>query len=487
MKKKITVASIGLLAILVAVTLLRAARFTSRQIQVPRADAILLDGHPIAERLARAIQYKTISDRAFSPLAVAEFKRFHTFLANAFPLVHAHLTKEIVGENSLLFTWTGQDASLRPILLMGHMDVVPVDSSTESDWTYPPFSGRIADGFVWGRGTMDDKVNVLGILEAAEYLLAKGFKPRRTLYFAFGHDEEIGGSHGAAMIAALLKQRHVDLDYVLDEGGNILDGIIPDVNTPVALIGIAEKGYVSLQLTVETPGGHASTPPDHTAIGILSSAIVKLESSPFPARLSAPLRQMFAFIGPEMPWPKPFIFANLWLFDPLIRRQFAESPLTNAAIRTTLAPTVFHSGVEENVLPVRATATVNARILPGDTIRGAVERMRRVIHDPRVNIAALDNPAEPSAVSEPQSAAFQRLHRVIKQVAPNVLVAPSLLIATTDSRHYASLSKNIFRFVPITVRPEDARRFHGLNERISITDYERSVRFFVQLMRDGEA
>jgi carboxypeptidase PM20D1 len=485
--KKIIVTLIGLLTILVGVALVRTARFTSRQIQVPAVEPIPLDRDKMAERLSHAIQHKTISDRVLNPSAAAEFKRFHTFLANSFPLVHAHLAKEIVGDNSLLFTWEGRDNTLKPILLAGHMDVVPVDPETENEWTYPPFSGRMADGYLWGRGTMDDKVSVLGILEATEYLLANGFKPRRTVYFAFGHDEEVGGSNGAAKIAALLQRRNIDLDYVLDEGGNILDGIIPDITAPVALIGIAEKGYVSLELAVESPGGHASTPPDHTAIGILSSAIAKLEHSPFPARVSAPLRQMFAFIGPEMPWPKHFALANLWLFEPLIRRQFAQSPLTNAAIRTTQAATIFHSGVKENVLPARAAAIVNVRILPGDTVSAVIEHARRVIDNDHVKISPLEIRVEPSAISDPQSTAFQRLHRAIKEAAPGTIVAPALLVAATDSRHYASLSQNIFRFVPITVRREDARRFHGVNERISLSDYERCVRFFVQLMRNSDS
>jgi carboxypeptidase PM20D1 len=485
--KKIIVTLLGALCIMLAVALVRTARFTSRQLLVPPAKETLLERDKILGRLSEAIQYETVSDQALGPSAAEEFKRFHAFLAKAFPLVNARLTKEIVGAGSLLYTWSGQDKTLKPALLMGHIDVVPVDANTEENWTYPPFSGRIGGGYVWGRGTMDDKVNVLGILEAAEYLLAHGFAPRRTLYFAFGHDEEIGGSNGAAQIAALLRRRNIELEYVLDEGGNILDGIIPDAPAPVALIGIAEKGYVSLELTVEMPGGHASTPPDHTAIGILSSAIAKLEGAPFPARLSEPIRQMFAFIGPELPWPRQFALANLWLFGPLIRGQLARSPLTNAAIRTTQAATVFHSGVKENVLPGQAKAIVNVRILPGDTINGVIDHARKVIASDRVKISPLEIRAEPSAISDTESAAFQRLHRTIKEIAPEVLIAPSLLVAATDSRHYAPLSKNIFRFLPITVNSEDARRYHGTDERISVKDYERCVRFFVQLIRNSDS
>jgi carboxypeptidase PM20D1 len=467
------------------ITLVRMAGFTSRQLQLPPAEKISIDRNAIASRLSKAIQYKTLSYQAPSGSSAAEFARLHEFLASSFPAAHARLTKEVVGAHSLLYTWRGQNEKLKPILLTGHMDVVPADSAAEKSWSYPPFSGRIADNYIWGRGAMDDKVNVLGILEAAEYLLNTGFRPQRTIYFAFGHDEEIGGNGGAAKIAEVLQSRRVELDYVLDEGGNIVEGIIPDVAAPVALIGIAEKGYLSLELKIETPGGHASIPPAHTAIGILSSAIDKLERSPFPSRLSPPVRQMFEFLGPEMPWQKKIVLANLWLFDPLLRYRLAKSPLTNAAIRTTQAATVFNAGVKENVLATSAQAIVNVRLLPGDSIAHAIDRIRQVIGNVHIKIAPLAIQSEPSAVSDTESDAFKLLHRTIRQVAPGILVAPSLLVATTDSRHYAKLTRNVFRFLPITLGPDDARRFHGIDERISLDDYERCVRFYVQFMRNS--
>jgi carboxypeptidase PM20D1 len=483
--RKIIAALVLVSCIVVGIALARVTSFTSRQLKAPPAEKITIDRNAIAERLAQAIQYKTVSYEDLTASAAAEFRRFHAFLASSFPAVHAHLAKEAVGEHSILYMWKGQDERLKPVLLMGHMDVVPVDSVTEKRWTYPPFSGQIVGNYVWGRGAMDDKVTVLATLEAVEYLLNTGFQPQRTIYFAFGHDEEIGGHDGAAKIAELLRARRIELDYVLDEGGNILEGIIPDVNAPVALIGIAEKGYLSLELKVEAPGGHASIPPAHTAIGILSGAIDKLERAPFPSRLSQPVQQMFEFLGPEMPWQKRIILANLWLFDPLLRYQLAKSPLTNAAIRSTQAATVFNAGVKENVLPTGAKAIVNVRILPGDTIAQVIDRTRQIVGAPEVKIAPLGIRAEPSAVSATESDAFKLLHRTIRQVAPGVLVAPSLLVATTDSRHYATLAHNVFRFLPITIRPEDARRFHGIDERISLDDYERCVRFYAQLMRNS--
>jgi carboxypeptidase PM20D1 len=372
---------------------------------------------------------------------------------------------------------------VKPILLMAHMDVVP---ATDQHWRHPPFSGALVDGYVWGRGAMDDKASVMAILEAVEHLLGNGFVPKRTVYLAFGHDEEVGGYGGAAKIAELLRSRGVELEFVLDEGMNILTGIMPGISASVALVGIAEKGYLSLRLTAETRGGHSSIPPAETAIGIVGRALQKLEATPFPSRLSGPTRQMFEFLGPEMAWTNKLTLANLWLFDPLVRRQLARSPITNAAIRTTVAPTIFNAGVTDNVLPPSATAVINLRLIPGDTIAGAVERVRRVIDEPNIKIASLPVQMEPSSVSDVHSPSFTLIQRTIRQIAPAALVAPSLLVAATDSRHYAGLSKNIFRFLPITLGPDDTKRYHGIDERISIEDYERCVRFYAQMIRNSQ-
>jgi carboxypeptidase PM20D1 len=485
--KRVFIALLAALSLAAGIACVRAILFPSRQIDVPSPEPIKLDRDPMLKRLSRAVQYRTVSFTDPKEASVAEFDRFHRFLVESFPAVHAHLTAEVVSGHSLLYIWHGRDRSLKPILLMGHMDVVPVDSGTESSWTHPPFSGDLAEGYIWGRGTMDDKVNVLGILEALEHLLAQGFEPRRSIYIAFGHDEEIGGYSGAAKIAEVLAARGIQLEFALDEGANVLDGIIPDVAAPVALIGIAEKGYVSLELTAEAAGGHASIPPSRTAIGILSGALARLESSPPPSRVSAPVRSMFEYLGPEMAWSRKIVFANLWLFEPLVRSRFAKSPLTNAAIRTTYAASIFEAGIKENVLPARARAIVNTRILPGDTIAGVLDHVRKTIDDPEVRITPLTIRAEPSPIADTESGAFKLLHRTIKEVAPEALVAPSLLVAATDSRHYARLTQNIFRFLPITLRPEDTARYHGIDERISVRDYERCVRFYVQLLRNSQS
>lgn len=458
----------------------RTVAMRSRQLASEPAAPLSFDRKTAMEKLARAIQFRTVSHRDPAQTQTAEFVKLHGYLREAFPLVHQRLERELIGD-SLLYTWRGADTALKPALLMAHMDVVPAD---EKGWRYPPFSGAIAEGHVWGRGAMDDKAGMLGMLEAVERLLAENFRPRRTIHLAFGHDEEVGGQQGARRIAELLRSRGSALEFVLDEGLNILDRLIPGVAAPVALVGVAEKGYLSLRLTARTAAGHSSIPPAETAIGILSRAIGRIEGKPLPSRLAGATRAMMEYLGPEMSWTNRLALANLWLFDPLVRRQLAHSPLTNAAIRTTVAPTMFHAGDTENVLPAHASAVINLRLLPGDSITDTAERVRRTINDSRVTVTSLPSPVEPSAISDPGSPAFQILQRTIRQTVPAALVAPGLLVAATDSRHYAPLTPNIFRFLPITLGSDDARRYHGIDERISFEDYERCVRFYAQLVRN---
>lgn len=482
--KRVAFALFGVAGILVLVLASRTIALRSRQIAAEAAVALRFERSRAVERLSRAIQFRTVSHRDPARSSSAEFARLRDFLRDAFPLVHAQLEREVVGAHSLLYAWRGADSALKPMLLMAHMDVVPAD---EQGWRHSPFSGALADGYVWGRGAMDDKASVLGILEAVELLLAENFKPKRTVYLAFGHDEEIGGELGARRIAGLLRARGVSLDVVLDEGLSIMTGMIPGIAAPVALVGMAEKGYLSLRLTAQTPPGHSSVPPAESAIALLSRAIGRLDQNPFPSRLAGASRAMLEFLAPEMPWGHRLVLANLWLFDPLVRRQLSQSPLTNALIRTTLAPTILQAGIAENVLPSEAAATVNLRLLPGDSIAAATERVRRTIADPRIAVAPLAVRSEASAVADPDVAAFQAVSRTIRQIAPDAVVAPGLLVAATDSRHYAALARTIFRFLPIRLGPDDVKRYHGIDERISFEDYERCVRFYAQLIRNFQS
>ena len=468
--------------LLVGFSVVLTARYVSTQSPAePAAEIAVAAG--AAERLSRAIRIPAISAEEPGAFDGEAFRTFHAYLAKAFPLVHSHLRREIVGSYSLLYTWTGTDPSADPILLIGHMDVVPIETGTEDNWAQNPFGGRIVDGFIWGRGAIDNKSAVLGTLEAVEMLLAEGVRPARTVMLAYGHDEEIGGVGGAREIAALLNRRGVKPAMVLDEGGVIGDGVLTGIRAPVALVGVAEKGFVTIELTARTPGGHSSLPPAQSAVGIVSAAIAKLEQNAMPARLDGPTRQMFDRVGPEFPSLQRALFANLWLTRPVVLRTLEDAPATNAMVRTTAAATIFQAGTKDNVLPTHARAVVNFRILPGDTIRTVTEHVTRVVDDGRIEITVGGRfSAEPSRVSPVDSEAFRALERTIRSVVPNAVVAPYLVVVVTDARHYPDLSENIFRFLPLRLNADDLKRMHGLDERVRVRDYETAIRVYRQLL-----
>jgi carboxypeptidase PM20D1 len=485
-KKKILLVLTLCVVLLASVLLINTLRFRSKQIQIESIQPVRVDEGSVAPRLAQAIRFQTISYQDAGQMKGEGFLALHKYLEQTFPKVHSTLTKELVGDYSLLYTWKGRDEKLKPILLMAHQDVVPAEPETLANWEQPPFEGRIAEGFIWGRGAMDDKFALLGIMEAVEMQLGQGFQPQRTIYLAFGHDEEVGGSLGAAKIAESLRERNIELEYVLDEGLVITDGILPDISKPVALIGIAAKGYVSLELSVEVESGHSSMPPPQTAIGVLSAAISKLEERQIPASIEGVQRQLLDYIGPEMPLGKRLVMANLWLFKPLVERTLSASPSTNAGIRTTTAATMIEGGLKENVLPSRARAVVNFRILPGDSSERVVAHVGEVVNDLRVKVNRFGASArEPSVVSNINAAGFQIIQRTIQHVFPEVLVAPALAIGATDAEHYSKLTNNIYRFSPLRLGPEDMKRFHGINERISIKDYAGGVKFYYHLISNS--
>ena len=445
-----------------------------------------LDEMVLAQRLAGAIQFPTISYIDYTRTDTAAFHGLHIYLQQKFPLVFQTLKWENVGDFSLLFEWTGRDPALRPVLLTGHMDVVPVEEGTLKAWSYPPFDGCIEEGYIWGRGTLDDKVTVMGILEAVEALLQRGFSPNRTLYLAFGEDEEIMGQHGAPQIAALLKSRGLELEFVLDEGLVVTDGIIPNISKPAALIGITEKGYVCIELTVEKVGGHLAMPPQQTAIGILSGAVNRLENHPVPARRDSPVFQTLDALSPEMPsWIRAILKVKR-VTAGLLFKVLSGEDSTNAMIRTSTAFTVFQAGELVNVLTANAKADVLFFPMPGDSIADITDYVHKAIADPRVQIHVLtDNCSEASPVSPTDSPGYRFIADSIRNVFPGVLVAPGIAATPTDCRNYVGLTKNCYRFTPIWTKPDDVIRVHGVNERISVKNYAQVVEFFLDLIQSS--
>ena len=475
-----------IVVVLATVTLERTASFRSRQPQVIPVAVEPLDTAALARRLAGALRFKTVSFQDSTQFDAREFEGLHRYLRDSFPKLHAALKLEKVNGYGLLYEWTGWDPGLAPVVLLAHQDVVPVEPGTEGRWTEPPFAGRIAGGYVFGRGALDDKTSLVGLLEAVEHLVAAGAKPRHTVYLAFGYDEEVGGRRGAARIAELLASRNVHPEFVLDEGGALANGLVAGISAPVALIGIAEKGYVTVGLTAQAEGGHSSMPPDETAVGILAAAILRLEHDQMPRAIRGPTAAMFDYLGPEMSFGPRLVIANRWLLGGLLARKFGATPQGNAMLRTTTAPTVLQAGVKENVLPSSARALVNFRILPGDSVEGVVEHVRRAVHDSRVSVEPLPGTmTNASGVTSVDAEPFQLLARTIRQVVPGAVVTPWLVVGGTDSRYYARLTPNVLRFVGSAIGKDDLRRVHGMDERVGVQAYAGAVQIYIQLLKNA--
>ena len=484
MIRNITFVLILALLLVSTIVVARTLMFGARQNSVDDVTGIEIDQHATAKRLGEALSFKTVSLAGIED-ATEEFLRFHKFLETTFPLTHGELKRESVNDHSLLYTWQGSDSQLKPVLILAHMDVVPVKKNTTTKWTYPPFSGVVANDYIWGRGALDMKQSLMAVMEAIEYLVDRGFKPNRTLYLAFGHDEEIGGYNGAAKIAELLEARNVQLEFTLDEGSAIVEGVIPNIARPIALIGLAEKGSLTLELTARGEGGHGSMPPKHTAVGKLARAIHLLETHPMTAEIRRPFSDMFEYLALEMPFLQRMVVANRWLFHPLLIRRLESSRATNAAIRTTTAFTMLQGSNAHNVMPSEASAIGNFRILPGDTVESVLKHVRSVTHELDITVKKIRTASEPSRVSATDTFGFAVINKTIRQVLPDAAVAPSLVVTGTDSKHYETISENNYRFVPMRVGPEDIKRIHGVDERIGIENYSEIIRFYVQFLMNS--
>ena len=428
-----------------------------------------------AENLATAVRFPTVSHQDRTKMNVDAFSGLQQFLRATYPHVFDELNIEVINTYSLLITWTGLDTTLDPVLFTAHLDVVPVEPGTEADWTHPAFAGVIENGIVYGRGTLDDKMGVISLLEATDRLLTQGYKPQRTIVFGFGHDEEIGGAQGAGAISKRLRDRDLYFTWMVDEGGFILSDNPMLPGRPVAMIGVAEKQYLTLKLTTTGEGGHSSRPPAQTTIGQLSQAVVKIENTPFPAQLVSPVDMMIERMAPYVEFPQSFLFNNLWLTKGVIADSMADDIATSAFVRTTTALTMFNAGIKDNVIPQQATAYINFRLLPNDTPEQVVEHVRTVIDDPGVAIEILPWEGSSSGVADADGAGYHVIKKATVASYENALALPYLLPATTDTRHYADLADNHYRFHGMLISTAQTSQIHGTNEQISVGSFEVTV------------
>jgi carboxypeptidase PM20D1 len=440
----------------------------------------------VAEHLASIIQCETVSMISDNPSGRRAFYELQLKLHEMYPRLHATLEQQIFNDFTLLYAWKGKNPDLPPAVLMAHQDVVPAAPDSLDQWEYPPFSGAIADGFVWGRGTLDIKSQIIGLMESVEALLKTGYQPERTIYLAFGHDEEIGGT-GTKAVVDWFAGREIRPGLVLDEGGQVSEGMLPGVDLPVALVGTAEKGSLVVELTVEAEAGHSAFPPRQTAIGALAQGLAFLEHEQLPTRLNA-FMPLIKSVAAAMPFTQQMALANLWLFGGTVKNRLQANPLTNAIIRTTTATTVIHAGDRANVLPGKAFALVNFRLLPGDTIAGVCDHVRKVVDDPRLKLEVNESWAREASPESPMDvSSYQLLGRTIRQVFDNIPVAPYLVLGATDARYYHEICDEVYRFTPLAMTPDDIRRVHGLNERVSVDALGKMVQFYVQLIKSWGA
>ena len=474
---------IGALIVLFAICLIRTFMLRPEapsSVQIP----VEIDGERAAQHLSEAIRYQTVSIGTSEECDWEEWKRFHAFLERAYPLMNSKLEREIVNDYALLYRWKGNDETKLPILLMAHMDVVPVAEGTLSDWQYSPFSGEIAEGYVWGRGAVDMKGSLIAIAEAVETLLEEDFSPERDVYISFGHDEEVMGESGAMYTAELMKQRGIRFEFILDEGSPMRSGTPFGVAQSIAGIGTSEKGYIDVRLTARSKGGHSSTPPEKTALTEVSEAVARVAASPLPYRIAGSTKDLLLTLAPYMRFGSRFQYANLWLFSGIIKRRLKKDPYMAALLHTTFAPTQAKGSAAPNVLPDAASAVINVRIAPWDSVDGVLAYISQKA-GPNVEVAP-QLTSQPTGVAPMAGRAYRYMADTVKRMFPGYIVAPFPMLAATDSRYFTGLTDSVLRFVPFRSFEQDAAGMHGVNERVSLESLAEGTTFFKHMIEHCE-
>ena len=444
------------------------------------APAAPFDTQLAAEHLGAAVRFKTVSNQNAADNQVAEWDKLQAWLAATYPKSHAAMQKELLGQ-TMVYTWPGSDPSAQPIIMMAHQDVVLVTAGTEKDWKHDPFAGVIADGAVWGRGTIDDKGSLVALFEAMEALAAQGFKPKRTIYLVSGHDEEVGGD-GAKAAAELLKSRNVKALFTLDEGG-LITSDTPIVNGPAMMIGVAEKGYMTLRVTAPAVGGHSSMPPAEIGSVNLAKAIVAINDNQFPMELRGPAASMLDVLAMKAGGMTKVAAANKWLLGGTIKSQMAKSPSSAALLHTTIAPTMLEGSPKENVLPQSANALVNYRIAPWDNSKLVLERARAVTANLGVKVDYTERaPREPTPVSSATSLGWQLIVASAEAGHPGVIASPYLVVGGTDSRSMTPISDDVYRFAAISLATSETKMIHGTNEHMTVKNLESLIAFYTRLL-----
>ncbi len=468
----------GIIALFLAVILIRAAAFRPKTMPVTESEPVEFDKDKAVRALQQLVRCKTVSYYDASKEDDAEFEKLIALLPQLYPEVFRVCSFDRLPDRALLIKWEGRRHDA-PSVMMAHYDVVPVN---EDQWEKDPFCGEIEDGVLWGRGTLDTKVTMNAVLSAADTLIAKGFVPENDIYFAFSGGEEVNGK-GASNIVDWFEERNIDLGLVLDEGGGVVEKVFPGVKAPCGVVGIAEKGMMNAEFTVKSQGGHASAPKPHTPVGILSKACCKLEANPFPMHVTKPAAEMFDTLGRHSTFLYKIIFANFGIFkgvlDLLGRKSGGE---INALLRTTVAFTQMEGSTAPNVIPPQATMVANLRLNPADTVESAKARLEKIINDDAVTVT-VGSHMNPSRISQTDCDAWRKVEKAVAETWTGCLVAPYLMVQCSDSRHYGRISDKVYRFSAMDLTAEERATIHGNNERIRLAAAHRAVEFYLRLLQ----
>lgn len=474
-----TLGALGaILLALILVVLIRALTFKPKKQLDPIACDTDIDEEKAISSLAELIRYKTVSYKDSSLENEEEFEGLISALPRLFPRVFEKCSFTRLENRALLFKWNGSEPTDEATVLMSHYDVVPVD---EAGWDVAPFDGIIKDGFLWGRGAVDTKATLNGVLSACEHLISKGFTPKTDIYLAFSGNEEINGE-GAPTIVDYFEKNNIKIGLVVDEGGAVVSNVFPGVDEPCAVVGVAEKGMMNVSYSVKSSGGHASAPAPHTPIGLLSKACCDIENNPFKFRLTPPVREMFDTLGRHSTFVYKMIFSNLWLFSGVLNMICKKSGgEINALVRTTVAFTQATGSSAPNVIPPEASIVSNIRLNPMDSSRSALEYLKKTVNNDKVEISAY-NVTEPSRISRTDCEEYKKVARAIRSTWQGALVTPYLMVQCSDSRHYGKLSDKVYRFSAMDLTKEERASVHGNNERVHLSAITDAVKFYISLI-----
>ena len=469
---------LGLFALLIAVLLLRAVCFRPKPQKQRENEEVSFDRDAATTALQKLVQCKTVSYNDPAMEDDAEFEKMIALMPSLYPKVFEICSFLQLPDRGILMRWPGK-SDQAPSVMMAHYDVVPVN---EDSWDRPPFAGVLEDGVLWGRGTLDTKVTFNGILCAADALIEQGFVPENDIYFAFSGGEEVNGK-GAVNIVNYFMEHHIQPALVVDEGGAVVENVFPGVKAPCGLIGIAEKGMMNVCYSAHSGGGHASAPPPKTPISTLAKACQSVLSHPFKMHITKPAREMFDTLGRHSSFALKIVFANLWLFEPVLdlicRLSGGE---LNALVRTTTAFTMMEGSPARNVIPAKASLVSNMRLNPADTVAGAKAYLEKIVNDSAVEITVLES-FEPSPISETGCESWDKVASAVAETWPGCIVSPYLMVQCADARHYRDLSNHVYRFSAMDMTAEESRSIHGNNEKIRTASIAKAVEFYIRLMK----